>query len=123
MSSATNFLPVTLGVAAIALTAGYYIGTSQTETDTQENAATAEQKPADPDTATLNNSLMPGTAALHPEIAHPQTSYSAAQQPALPATNGLPPQSGQAHLHNKAEPDAKFTHFRVGQRKRQTDHG
>ena len=28
----------------------------------------------------------------------------------------LPPQSGQAHLNLTADPDAKFTHFRVGQR-------
>ncbi|MBN4063259.1 hypothetical protein JYT79_00605 [Cardiobacterium sp. AH-315-I02] len=28
----------------------------------------------------------------------------------------LPPQSGQAHRGNKADPDTKFTHFRVGQR-------
>lgn len=35
---------------------------------------------------------------------------------AMPAANRPPPQTGRAHLHSPADPDARFTHFRVGQR-------
>ena len=33
-----------------------------------------------------------------------------------PSPAAPPPQSGRAHLSTEADPDAKFTHFRVGQR-------
>ena len=123
VSTNTTFIAITLGVAAISLAAGYFIGTNQTEPVTQQTTATssAEQKPEHPDTSNLDNTLKPNTAiqqSKSPQAQNPHLAGQAATSPAdtLPVTNGLPPQSGQAHLHNKADPNAKFTHFRVGQR-------
>lgn len=63
---------------------------------------------------------IPATAtaqAPHPTAAasaHSAAPGEPASGQAKPAT--LPPQSGHAHLHSDKNPDAKFTHFRVGQR-------
>lgn len=115
MSSNTKFLPVTIGVAAIALVAGYFIGNMQTESETQDTVATtapSSQKPAHPViNQSFLNTLTPDTATPNQKNPHPTGI------PATSATGNMPPpQSGTAHLHNKADPNAKFTHFRVGQR-------
>jgi len=121
VSSNTIFIPITLGVAAIALAGGYYLGSRQaapeTQAETQQTstAAPTQQTLVHPDISTPDKTLMPNTTSLQSKIPQAQNPH-ASGQPSSPATNALPPQSGQAHLHNKADPNAKFTHFRVGQR-------
>ena len=126
VSSNTKFFAITLGVASIALAAGNSIGSKQTQAETQQTTSTAEQKPAYLDTSTLDNVVKSNTSMLHtnnqpaltPHITRQATTSAADTQPLTTssAVNILPPLSGQAHLYNKADPNAKFTHFRVGQR-------
>lgn len=87
-------------VIGIAVYAGYYLGTRTVTAPTVEAPGTTTTSP------TAASSTPP-----HPAINVPGHEASAAQ-----ATNVLPPQSGRAHLDMTANPDAKFTHFRVGQR-------
>ena len=89
-------------VAVIAVAAGYYAGTRQVT----------------PDSVVATTS--PGTGALPQQTpAHPPMGDSA-QAPAHPAitssTELLPPETGRAHGAVDVDPDASFTHFRVGSR-------
>ena len=93
-------------IGAVALTAGYYAGSQKQ----QDNAAVVDGDPAH----TLTASPPPADKAPHPG----NPSYHGIPDSGSPGrTQGnLPPQSGQAHLDQQVDPDAKFTHFRVGQR-------
>jgi len=97
-------------VVAIALGVGYYLGGLHTEPAAPAPATNAAQQ-----------AVHPGVPAQHTLL--PGAMDTQAQAPPLPkarttelAANALPPQSGQAHLHSAVDPDAKVTHFRVGQR-------
>ncbi len=102
-----------IAVAAVAVAAGYYAGTRQAsqEPPTASTAAppagTSPRAPAahPPVDTDVHSTLQPGSASLLPG------------HPAVPgADTGLPPESGRAHIDSQADPDAKFTHFRVGER-------
>jgi ligand-binding sensor domain-containing protein len=105
-------------VIAVAVAAGYYAGIQHVEdkqvadnkdTGSATEAVVTEQAqtpPAHPPTSgTMHDPRQAGTASLAP-----------AQPAGAPGSPGLPPQSGQAHLHSDLDQDAKFTHFRVGER-------
>jgi ligand-binding sensor domain-containing protein len=80
--------------AGIGIAAGYMAG-SRTPSDPPQN--TEAEPPA-----------IATTPSPHPPVDNNAT--------AEPKQDALPPQSGRAHLHADKDPDAKFTHFRVGQR-------
>ena len=98
-----------VGVALVAVTAGYYAGTQQTSTG--EDAVTGFESAADD---------IPPTTPAHPVPGGSVQQDSAALAPSHPAIPGStpspPPMSGRAHLDANIDPDAKFTHFRVGER-------
>lgn len=87
-------------VIGIAVYAGYYLGIRTV------TVPTAEAPDTTPATPTASSQTPPQSTINIP--GHEST--------ATKATNVLPPQSGRAHLNMAANPDAKFTHFRVGQR-------
>lgn len=87
--------------AGIGIAAGYMAGSRTGSTPPPTSKAET------PATATAQPSQPPAAASDHT----PPTAAAAATEPAA-----LPPQSGRAHLHSDTDPDAKFTHFRVGQR-------
>ncbi len=87
-------------VIGIAVYAGYYLGIRTVTAPTVEA----------PDT-TATSSTAPSQSPPHPAIPVPGN-----ESPAAQPGNVLPPQAGRAHLDIAADPDAKFTHFRVGQR-------
>jgi ligand-binding sensor domain-containing protein len=99
-------LPVLITVAGMALNATCLAGPSE------------EAKPA----ATLEGAGVSGLPP-HPLPASPP-SAATKLPPLSPATTGsashptvdAPPQTGRAHQSVPVDPDAKFTHFRVGQR-------
>lgn len=112
-----NISPRTLiafiAVTAVAVAAGYYAGTRQVSQTPQTTAAaestvndTAQAPPAHPPTGdNVHGTAQPDAATLMPG------------HPAVPATgNAPPPESGRAHLNSEFDPNAKFTHFRVGER-------
>ncbi|MGB5538860.1 MAG: two-component regulator propeller domain-containing protein [Gammaproteobacteria bacterium] len=94
-------------VTGVALAAGYYAGSRNSAQDTVGNAAVeagaAQELPA-------GSTPQAGTAQA-PYHGLDTVGHTAPQAP-----DALPPQSGQAHLNLNVDPDAKFTHFRVGQR-------
>ncbi|UCB55660.1 MAG: hypothetical protein JSW45_03790 [Thiotrichales bacterium] len=99
-----------LVVIAIAVAAGYFAGSSQVKED-QAVAPTAtapmtQTPPAHPPMGdTMTGGMAPGSASLAP--AHP----------AVPGgSSALPPESGRAHTDTAFDQNAKFTHFRVGER-------
>ena len=83
-------------LTTVALIGGYMAGTKNLLT-------TSSEEPKIPDNDSQISQSQPATPAPHPETAgnHPPLS---------------PPQTGRAHLSPAADPNAKFTHFRVGQR-------
>ena len=113
MNLSPKTLLVFIAVIAVAVAAGYYAGSQQlaqnkdsgtgTETVVTEQAPTPPAHP--PISGTMHDSMQAGEASLAP--AHPA---------GVPGSPGLPPQSGQAHLDSAVDQDAKFTHFRVGER-------
>jgi ligand-binding sensor domain-containing protein len=112
-----NIRPSTLiafiAVAAVAVAAGYYAGTRQVAQSPQMESAPE---------SLVNDTTQ--AQPVHPPIGdnlHGNAPADSATQmpghPAVPATGqGLPPESGRAHLDAEVDPDAKFTHFRVGER-------
>ena len=97
-----------LAVTAAALAVGYYAGI-QRGSPVAQHTGTGDTVPsAVPAQADMPAHSMPGELFPDPGTAHPGSS------PATPPA--LPPQTGQAHLQQAVDPDAKFTHFRVGQR-------
>ena len=106
-------LPVFIAVIAVAVAVGYYAGSQQlahnkdSTTATEANVTQQAQTPTahPPISGTMHDSLQPGAASLAPA---PPASTAGSQ--------ALPPQSGQAHLNAELDQDAKFTHFRVGER-------
>lgn len=118
MSTKSKLVPAVLGVAAIAVAGGYFISSQQTPPEIPSEAPTATQQTvattANPPSAhpVINpgfvNSLALNTDASTQQNPHSaSTSATGTSKPAL---------SGQAHQAGNANPDAKFTHFRVGQR-------
>lgn len=113
MNLSPKTLLVFIAVIAVAVAAGYYAGSQQlaqnkdsgtgTETVVTEQAPTPPAHP--PISGTMHDSMQAGEASLAP--AHPA---------GVPGSPGLPPQSGQAHLNSAVDQNAKFTHFRVGER-------
>jgi ligand-binding sensor domain-containing protein len=75
-------------VTGVALAAGYYAGQRNSPQETAGKAVIETDSSA--------HELMSGGTSQAPDA--------------------LPPQTGQAHLDQSVDPDAKFTHFRVGQR-------
>ena len=114
----------TLGVAGIALVVGYYIGTGNPPMNTNETVADTSTiaKPAvhppgnDSMSNNPHNNLKSSVTSLLPQQAQPSHNAQPAVTETAAAGNKMPPQSGQAHLHTAADPNSKFTHFRVGQR-------
>lgn len=103
----------TLSVAGIALVTGYYIGTGNQPSNSNVTVADAstDSKPAVHQLMNnnQNNSLKSSVPSLFAQQAQSSQIFH-------PAGKEMPPQSGQAHLHAAADPNSKFTHFRVGQR-------
>ena len=85
----------------LAVLAGYYLGTRTVAT---------------PGVSMTNNTVPATQMAYSPEQAHASISVPGHTPSSEHVAPALPPQSGQAHLNLTADPDAKFTHFRVGQR-------
>jgi ligand-binding sensor domain-containing protein len=113
LNVSTRTLTAFITVAAVAVAAGYYAGTRKGSQSPPADT-TAEAPPA-------------GTAqapASHPPIGDDvhgsAPAGSATLLPGHPAAPGSgkapPPESGRAHLDTEVDPDAKFTHFRVGDR-------
>ncbi len=94
---------------------GYLLGASgeaPAPTATAPAAGPAGERDADPTSVATGAPRAPvtGTPAAHPPIpANPQPDGN------MPP-NALPAASGRAHLQGPADPNAEFTHFRVGQR-------
>ena len=113
MNVSPKTLPVFIAVIAVAVAVGYYAGSQQlahnkdSTTATEANVTQQAQTPTahPPISGTMHDSLQPGAASLAPA---PPASTAGSQ--------ALPPQSGQAHLNAELDQDAKFTHFRVGER-------
>lgn len=112
-----------LGVAGIALAAGYYMGSGKQPADSSEPVAEVQTEsmpaahPPIPNNtgSDLNSDLKSSMSNLFPsQTPKPQAAHPAATS--ATAGDSMPPQSGQAHLKTQADPDSKFTHFRVGQR-------
>ncbi len=112
-----NITPRTLiaftAVAAVAVAAGYYAGTRQAVQDppvavvTQTPESEAAQAPVGhpPVGDSVHETGSPASATLLPG------------HPAAPGSGQAPPpESGRAHLDAQVDPNAKFTHFRVGER-------
>ena len=106
-------LVVFVAVAAAAVAAGYYAGTRQVQQDpqktevaeTQQNDAPQKPPTHPPLGEDAHGSVPPASATLLPG------------HPAAPGTGQAPPpESGRAHMDAEIDPDAKFTHFRVGDR-------
>ena len=103
-------LLVLIGVITVAVAAGYYAGRSQVDDDrtvaTTATAPTAQMPPAHPPMdGSMTGGMAPGSASLAP--AHP----------AVPGGgSALPPEAGRAHTDTAFDQNAKFTHFRVGER-------
>ena len=71
----------------------------------------------------MKSQTMPSAASLNSPApsesvaeAHAGVTLPAQIASSAPAGSALPPRSGRAHLALTADPNAKFTHFRVGQR-------
>ena len=111
-----NVSPRTLSafivVTAAAVSAGYYAGsrhsTESVVTTTPTTTVATNQvrtSPAHPPiSGTTHDSPLTDTVSLLPA------------QPATGPARVLPPESGRAHLDTDIDPNAKFTHFRVGER-------
>ena len=110
-----NLSPKTLlafiTVITVAVAAGYYAGTQHIADN-----LVAENK----DTGTATEAILTESAQTppaHPPISGTMHDSLAPAHPAgTPGAQGLPPLSGQAHLDSGVDQDAKFTHFRVGER-------
>ncbi len=98
MSTNNKFIPLVLAAAVIALAAGYFISSKQTqpEAQTEIQPAVSEALPANHRAA---NPLLINTDSIG------TLSSNSSNQQNLDAT-----------IAGNANPDAKFTHFRVGQR-------
>jgi len=108
---------IVIAVAMVAVAAGYWTGVRRSGDN--DASATAPRQLTE-DSAARNAQLdMPRVAATqraHPAVmppGHPPTGGS--PSPAKPPSVSAPPQSGRAH-QGQVNPDARFTHFRVGQR-------
>jgi ligand-binding sensor domain-containing protein len=100
-----------LSVAALAvgaaLATGYYAGSQKQAPETLPAATAQTPAPAHP--------ALPGAAdrdAAPASPAHPAPAMTGGAHPPLTS----PPLTGRAHLEQTVDPDARFTHFRVGQR-------
>ncbi len=94
-------LITTTAIAGIAVAAGYYAG--------------IQQEPSSPQKVVAADAVdTPATEPAMPHAPFHGLDGDTANSTSTPTT--LPPQSGQAHLDQIVDPDAKFTHFRVGQR-------
>ena len=96
-------------VTMVALAAGYYAGTRQmpagSDSATRDRVTELAEPAHSQVMATQQDPHQPGSASL-------ALSQPAAADPA----QALPPPSGRAHITGDVDPDAKFTHFRVGER-------
>lgn len=114
----------TLGVAAIALVAGYYIGTGNPPSNSNRAVAenSTDSKPAvhpsmnDEMNNNSHDNLKSNVTSRFPQQAQPSQNAHPAVTTTAATGKEMPPQSGQAHLSAAADPNTKFTHFRVGQR-------
>ena len=103
-----------IAIALVAGAGGYWLGTG----GPAEAPTAAAPKPAEPSTAQQAEMSTPQVAATQPPTggmpaAHPPIT-SASPHPG--SADALPAESGRAHLAQPADPNAKYTHFRVGQR-------
>ncbi|MDH3713436.1 MAG: regulator [Gammaproteobacteria bacterium] len=120
--------PGTLGViVAVALAAaalGYFAGTREQPPPATASAPAAVKSPvvpaaeSTPAAASQSASSPAVQADPHASLPHgvlpggPASPFNASS----PAPNLPPPQAGRAHIAAGVDPQAKFTHFRVGQR-------
>ena len=107
MNLSPKTLLILIVVVGLAVAGGYYAGTRQA---IQGEVAQQAPTPA---------SSQSQTPPAHPPIAGGTQAGTAAQppaHPAIPSANLLPPESGRAHTAAEIDPNARFTHFRVGER-------
>ena len=112
MNVSPRTLIIFIVVTVVAVAAGYYAGTRHTTESVVAASPTkteatnqARPQPAHPPlSGTMHNAPLADTVSLLPA------------QPANGATRALPPESGSAHSGSEIDTDAKFTHFRVGER-------
>ena len=102
-----NNLFMIVTIAGIALAIGYYAGIQQDTAITQPEPEIDLSRPSPLMLPGDTSQGLPPISATPAGTAHPGGEHP----PVSP-----PPQTGRAHLSLKADPDAKFTHFRVGQR-------
>ena len=96
-----------MAATGVALAIGYYAGIQRgtpaaPHTGAGDMAPSTAPAQADAPAHSMSGELFPDPGTAH------------TGGPATPPD--LPPQTGQAHLQQAVDPDAKFTHFRVGQR-------
>jgi ligand-binding sensor domain-containing protein len=105
-----NSILTVTGIAGAALVIGYYAGSHNTQN------SESQFTPANP-VHTENVAAHPpiNTAMTDPLPPASSTTENYHQTPPASGPAALPPQQGRAHSAD-VDPDAKFTHFRVGQR-------
>jgi len=108
-----KILVALIAVIIAAVAAGYYAGSRQAG-QSQQAAAPGETTPAS--TVATSPGHPPVNGARQATLPSP----SASSVPAHPAIAGgsqaLPPETGRAHIDSEVDPNAHFTHFRVGER-------
>ena len=105
MNLSSRTLIAFVAVATVAVAAGYYAGTRK-----------ASQSPPVAETVQAPGAHPPITDNVHGTVPAASATLLPGHPTAAGAGQALPPESGRAHLNTEFDPDAKFTHFRVGQR-------
>ncbi len=120
MKLAIGLLGAGLALIGVAGGIGYLVGTRAGQAPATAPPPTVSQvTPAPPATPPAHPPLGPTLSSTHPATApglpgHPAVPATASTGVATLASQ--PPLSGRAHVDAGVEPNARFTHFRVGQR-------